>query len=201
MNHYDGEILVDRIRSICKKKNISIAQMEKELKWSQGLISRWSKNSPSIGKIMEVVRYLGVSYEELLGEINSDEEEEDEQETLSHKLYRVTEIGELTWELCDKEFKNLDVQDLLNSNDETDCKIYSSSYENGYFLLIVNREGKGYLEIAVLHSIKGRIVYQDQEPEEWLENLLNLIDQDEYEEWNNMRTKYYIRQFMVTDFR
>lgn len=201
MKHYDGEILVDRIRSICKKKGISIAQMEKELKWSQGLISRWSKNSPSISKIMEVVRYLGVSYEELLGEIDSDEDEEDEQETLSHKLYQVTEMGELAWELCDKEFKNPDVQDLLNSNDDTDCKIYSASYENGYFLLIVNREAKGHLEIAVLHSIKGRAVYQDQEPEEWLETLLNLIDQDEYEEWNNMRTKCYISQFMVTDFR
>ena len=39
---------------------------------------------------------------------------------LSHKLYQVTEMGELTWEPCDKEFKNPDVQGLLNSSDEAD---------------------------------------------------------------------------------
>lgn len=200
MNQYDGEILVDRIRNICKKKGISIAQMEKELKWSQGLISRWSKNSPSIGKVMDVVRYLGVSYEELLGEIDSDEQQEEEKETLSHKLYHVTEMGDIAWELCDKEFKNSDVRELIDSKGETSCKIYAAPFESGYFLLVVNRENSGQLEIAVLHSIKGRIVYQDQEPGEWLEELLEFIDQDEYEQWNNMRAKHYIRQFMGTDF-
>lgn len=201
MAHYDGELLVERIRDICRKKQISIAQMEKELKWSQGLISRWTKNSPSIGKIMEVVSYLGVSYEELLGEGDSEDEENDGRvETLFEKLYRTTEMGKLIWEVCDDDFDNIDVQSLLRQNENEGCKIYYTPYEKGFFLLILKREDKETMEIGVLRNHKARVEYQDPDTEEWLEELLELIDQEEYEEWNKLKTKYYVEQFMRTDF-
>lgn len=99
--HYDGEALVERIRHICKEKGISIAQMEKELSWSQGLISRWTKNSPSIGKVMEVIQYLEVDYKAILGEI-AFTDESPEKEELSERLFRATEMGNLEWDICDK---------------------------------------------------------------------------------------------------
>lgn len=201
MIRYDGEALVERIRNICRKKQISIAQMEKDLKWSQGLISRWTKNSPSIGKIMEVVSYLGVSYEELLGGGDFENEENSSKgETLSQKLYRTTDMGGLVWEVCDENFNNICVQDLLKQTENRNCKIYYSSFEKGFFLLILNREDEELLEIGVLRNSKARIEYQEQESDEWLEELLELIDQEEYEEWNKLKTKYYVEQFMRTDF-
>ncbi len=201
MTRYDGEALVERIRNICRKKQISIAQMEKDLKWSQGLISRWTKNSPSIGKIMEVVGYLEVSYEELLGEGNfENEENSNKEETLFQKLYRTTDMGELVWDVCDENFNNIDVQDLLRQTENGNCKIYYTSFEKGFFLLILNRENKEVLEIGVLRNSKARIEYQEQDSDEWLEELLELIDQEEYEEWNKLKTKYYVEQFMRTDF-
>lgn len=199
MTRYDGEALVERIRNICRKKQISIAQMEKDLKWSQGLISRWTKNSPSIGKIMEVVGYLGVSYEELLGKGDSDDAENGGRaETLFEKLYRITDMGKLVWEVCDENFDNIDVQNLLRQNEG--CKIYNASYEKGFFLLILKREDKETLEIGVLRNNKAKVEYQDSDTEEWLEELLELIDQEEYEEWNISKTKYFVEQFMRTDF-
>lgn len=201
MTRYDGEALVERIRNICRKKQISIAQMEKDLKWSQGLISRWAKNSPSIGKIMEVVGYLEVSYEELLGGDNFENEGDSSKvETLFQKLYRTTDIGELVWDVCDENFNNIDVQDLLRQTENGNCKIYYTSFEKGFFLLILNRESREVLEIGVLRNIKARIEYQEQDSDEWLEELLELIDQEEYEEWNKLKTKYYVEQFMRTDF-
>jgi len=200
MTRYDGEALVERIRNICRKKQISIAQMEKDLEWSQGLISRWTKNSPSIGKIMEVVGYLEVSYEELLGEGNFENEGNSKVETLSQKLYRTTDMGELVWDICDENFNNISVQDLLKQDEKGNCKIYYTSFEKGFFLLILNRENIEGLEIAVLHNSKARIEYQEQDSDECVEELLGLIDQEEYEEWNKLKTKYYVEQFMRTDF-
>ena len=66
--------------------------------------------------------------------------------------------------------------------------------------MILNREDEELLEIGVLRNSKARIEYQEQESDEWLEELLELIDQEEYEEWNKLKTKYYVEQFMRTDF-
>lgn len=173
----------------------------KRLKMEPRLISRWTKNSTSIGKIMEVVSYLGVSYEELLGKGDFEDEENDGRvETLFEKLYHTTEMGKLIWEVCDEDFDNIDVQNLLRQNGNEGCKIYNTSYEKGFFLLILKREDKETLEIGVLRNHKARIEYQDPDTEEWLEELLELIDQEEYEEWNKLKTKYYVEQFMRTDF-
>jgi len=198
MTCYDGDILVENIRKICKEKEISIAQMEKDLKWSQGLISRWTKNSPSIGKIIEVINYLNVSYEELLGKIESGEYKEKDDESLSHKLYDVTNMGKLEWKLYREDFQNEDIQELLLEEEE--CRVYYASYEAGLFLLILNREGQGGLEIGATHSKKGKIIYSLEDTDEWIEELLKIVDQNEYDRWSEMKTKYYIKRFMRTDF-
>lgn len=197
MANFDGEILVDRIRNICKQKGISIAQMEKDLKWSQGLISRWTKNSPSVYKIMDVVRYLDVGYEELLGQINLAEDIHSENYSFTQKLYEVTVKGGLEWELWNVQFPNEDIERLIS---EEGKKVYYSSYENGYFLLIVCEENEGCLEVGAIYGENGRILYQDEEIKKWKERLLEQVDQKEYIIWNELKTTYFIRQFMRTDF-
>lgn len=198
MTHYDGEILVDRIRNLCREKGISVAQMEKDLTWSQGLISRWTKNSPSVGKIMEVVHYLGVSYEELLGNSTFTDNNNSVQETLSQKLYRVTNSGKLFWSLCDKNFENIDVQNLLEENEN--CKVYCTVHEKGFFLLIINHEEEASLELGALRSLDGRLKYPIQDADIWTERLLELIDESTYEQWDKIKTTYFIEQFMQADF-
>ena len=60
--------LVRAIRFICKKQNVSVSQMEADLGFSPGLISRWNKTktSPSFDKIAAIMEYLGVTYDELM---------------------------------------------------------------------------------------------------------------------------------------
>lgn len=199
MARYDGEILVERIRDKCKEKGISIAQMEKDLAWSQGLISRWTKNSPSVGKIMEVVSYLGISYEDLLGEGTPVNVNTDKEESLSEKLYRLTEVGKLEWDLCDEDFANEDVQELVKQHIKGNCKIYCASYERGFFLLIANMEEADVLQIGALRNMRGHIHYIEQDNESWMEKMLKLIDQDGYEEWDKVKTEYYVNQFMQNE--
>ena len=198
MTDYNGVLLVERIRKICRTKGISIAQMEKALDWSQGLISRWTKNSPSIAKVMAVVQYLGVTYEDLLGDINSKSDSTNEKRWLSRKLYEVTEKGGMRWQAWDRDFQNDNVQMLLDSGEN--CKVFFSAYQNGRFLVVLNKDYDGDLVLGALCGQKGKILYTDDEPEEWLEKLLEKIDQKEFDIWNEKKTKYYIEKFMQTEF-
>lgn len=198
MSNYNGEALVERIRRICKSKGISIAQMEKDLNWSQGLISRWTKSSPSVGKILDVVTYLGSSFEELFGETDLKEVTHHNEKTFSEKLYEVTQSGGLEWRMWDEEFQHEEIKALMDNGQEN--KIYYTPYENSFFLLIVNKEDIQKLQLGVLYSEKGKIVYQEEKTEIWMEALLGNIDPSEYEIWNNMKTKYIVEQFMRTDF-
>lgn len=54
-----------KIKAICKKKNISICQLEKDLGFAKGYISKLSKSSPSIDNAMKIARYLDVDVNEL----------------------------------------------------------------------------------------------------------------------------------------
>ncbi len=63
----DNKSLVKSIKNLCKKKNILISQLENDLNFGSGLISRWNKSSPSIDKIIEIAKYFKVSVDEVIG--------------------------------------------------------------------------------------------------------------------------------------
>lgn len=58
--------LYENIRNLAAQKKMSIAQLERELDFSNGSISKWNKNSPSVDKIQKVATKLGVSIDELV---------------------------------------------------------------------------------------------------------------------------------------
>jgi transcriptional regulator with XRE-family HTH domain len=59
--------IVTIINELCDTNKISIGQLEKELKFSQGLISRWDKSSPSVDKIVAVADYFHVPVDYVIG--------------------------------------------------------------------------------------------------------------------------------------
>lgn len=59
--------IVEIIKTLCQDNNISIGELEKQLGFSQGLISRWEKNSPSVDKVITVANFFQVSTDYLLG--------------------------------------------------------------------------------------------------------------------------------------
>ena len=197
MSHYDKEALVERIRCVCREKGISIAQMEKDFEWSQGLISRWTKNSPSVDKVLEVIQYLKVDYKTILGELEYTDQGQAEKKEISEKLYYATEAGKLDWKMCKKDFENSEIRSLLKQNEK--CKVYGTLYDKVYFLLIINREEIGTLEIGVVRGSNGKIRYTEQGTDKWMEKLLELIDLDEYDIWDETKTEYYVNQFMQDD--
>lgn len=60
-------MIKDKIRELCKSKNISIPKLESELGISSGTISRWDKSAPTATNLVKVARYFNVTVDELLG--------------------------------------------------------------------------------------------------------------------------------------
>ena len=70
--------MVERIRELCEKKNLTIQKLEIAAGLSNGSISKWEKSDPKVGSLSAVASILGVSMEYLMyGEqkppVNSDE--------------------------------------------------------------------------------------------------------------------------------
>lgn len=63
----DNNIIVDSIKKLCKDKNITVSQLEKEIGLSQGLVSKWMNTTPSLDKIVDIADYFHVSIDEVVG--------------------------------------------------------------------------------------------------------------------------------------
>lgn len=100
------ERLVQNIRVICKEKGITITQLERDLGFSPGLISRWSKStktSPAFDKIVDIIEYLDITYEELMAENSGNRGIKTVNKTstmnngLGKSLVKACMSGELSW--------------------------------------------------------------------------------------------------------
>lgn len=58
--------LKERIQALCKSKNISMNQLETELNFGKGYISKLGKSTPNITKIKQIADYFGVTVDYLM---------------------------------------------------------------------------------------------------------------------------------------
>lgn len=61
-------MLLDKIRDLCAKNNVSVAQLEEGAGLGKKTVFRWNKVSPSSDKLKRVADYFGVTVDELLKE-------------------------------------------------------------------------------------------------------------------------------------
>ncbi|WP_342440612.1 helix-turn-helix transcriptional regulator [Lysinibacillus sp. FSL K6-0075] len=59
--------LVERIRTLCKEKKITIAELERKTGISNGQIRKWGSSIPGIDKLEAIADYFHVSTDFLLG--------------------------------------------------------------------------------------------------------------------------------------
>jgi transcriptional regulator with XRE-family HTH domain len=57
---------LENIQKLCDERDVTIAQLERDLNFGRGSIYKWNKNSPSIDKVQKVAEYFGVSTDFLL---------------------------------------------------------------------------------------------------------------------------------------
>ena len=58
--------MLDRIRQLCKEKEISIADLESQVGFGAGRIGHWKSSMPKADSLFAVAQALGVSVEYLL---------------------------------------------------------------------------------------------------------------------------------------
>ena len=58
-------VIVERIKSLCAERGITLNQMEKEL-GLKGTVARWADHEPSVGKVQMVAQFFGMTVSELI---------------------------------------------------------------------------------------------------------------------------------------
>lgn len=136
--------LVIAIRQVCKKKGVLISQMEADLGFSPGLISRWNKTktSPSFDKIVAIIDYLGITFDELM---SSGVHDASANTTFIHprdkeiceKLLKESECGQMKWmELCKDDPIHIAFEDVFSDWQKYHFHIvYYTSFGKGFFLM------------------------------------------------------------------
>ena len=59
--------LYARLQTLCKERNMTIAELERKAGLGNGVIRKWDRASPTLRTVSAVAECLGVSVDELLG--------------------------------------------------------------------------------------------------------------------------------------
>lgn len=61
-------MLYNRVKQLCTSEGITIAGLERTLKFGNGTIYKWDKSEPTIGKAVAVAEYFGVGLDNLISD-------------------------------------------------------------------------------------------------------------------------------------
>ena len=64
-------MLAENIRSLCREKGITFAELERTVGLGNGTIRRWDSKQPRLDKVRKVAEYFDVSVDDLLAEKDS----------------------------------------------------------------------------------------------------------------------------------
>lgn len=162
------QLLNDNIKQKCKEKGINVTQLEKELHFGTGSISRWGQSSPSIEKVVAVADYFGMTLDEICG-LSQGKEEEAFMECLVDK----TRAGEISWIPCsDGELLNLSF-----CSTQLKCnylELYCANYNVGTFFVGYRED-----ELKLYISLEDNVCVKQNEDLEQLQNLWKEIKEKE----------------------
>ena len=142
----NNEIMLSRIRELCKKNDITVAYLEKIMGMGAGTISRWNKANPSFDKIVSIAKYFKVSIDYLAGyDVDYDSSINIDKNTLkiiNHLLDMTTNVGENESFWTDYKMRQkaeFIVSDLpsMNVDNQDMGKLYYARDEFCYYLLEV----------------------------------------------------------------
>jgi len=69
--------LLERVRTLCYERDMTLASLEKTLGFGNGTLSRWDTSSPSSDKLAKVADFFSVSTDQLLGRELTQKDEKD----------------------------------------------------------------------------------------------------------------------------
>ena len=64
----DGNLLVERIRLLCRQNGTSLTKLETHFGFGNGAIGKWKRNKPPYERLQKVASYFGITVAELTKE-------------------------------------------------------------------------------------------------------------------------------------
>lgn len=185
------EQLVENIRRICRDKHVSIMQMESDLGFSAGLISRWSKTktSPSFDKIVDIMNYLDVTYDDLMGNISMPGVAKSEKDAtglddykMPTQLERLSATGKLIWEKAGEDMPFEVGTDIIFPHmlAYSMHRCYYAPYGKGWFMMSLqySEDSADALITVYMISAAGTKIDKQEQSENQAMKLLRVIDEE-----------------------
>lgn len=99
--------ILERIKELAKSRDISIYQLEEEIKIGRNTIYQWNKRTPSAEKLESVANYFDVSVDYLLGRTDNPSLDRNKQDEVA-ALFRINtaNMDPDTVEEIEEELKN-----------------------------------------------------------------------------------------------
>ena len=107
----DGNLLVERIRLLCRQNGTSLTKLETHFGFGNGAIGKWKKTKPPYERLQKVADYFGITVAELTGE------------TLTNENKPATHEGR---ELTDAE---REVLNYIKGKDEEELKAFLAAFK------------------------------------------------------------------------
>ena len=158
----DSHLLIENIRSLCKKNKVSISRLEADLFLSPGLISRWNKNTPSLDKVADIADYFNVSIDDLIGR-SDNLSNTNKLGRFLFRLYQRSMHSETVWAILNPQSMPKELSGITLPKNFIDnlYGCYYTSYQNGFFILTACHTSDGVLKLAlyILPDIYSQFEY------------------------------------------
>lgn len=155
----DKSLLLPNIKELCENNNTNIHNLEKALKFSTGVISRWDKADPSLSKVIAVAKYFNVSIDDLLSTNNEAYDEFIKSVECMTKNKSVTwKISEYLYDLIEFKAKE-DAEDVpkFESNKQYINDMYDKIF-NDYNSSIKSEDFKSLYSTLEIDSYRTLII-------------------------------------------
>lgn len=207
------EQLVENIRKVCRDKHISIMQMESDLGFSAGLISRWSKTktSPSFDKIVDIMNYLDITYDDLMSGVGlsggakvEKTADGDGDNKILVQLEKGTSNGTLMWERAGEDLPFEVEVDIIFPHMLTydTHRCYYAPYGRGWFMVSVqySEDTADVLTTVYILPSAGMNIEKLEQSEERAMKLLRMIDEESFNTINRITTDKMKEEFLSEAF-
>ena len=135
---FNGESMVENIKTLCREHNIKISDLEKKIGVSKGNISRWAKSCPSpIISLSQIATILNTSVDYILNIECIPPSKSDKNSTLN-TLIEKTINREVEWEkISYTKGKKIPIINCTNEPTyNNNVQAYSSFFKNNHLIFV-----------------------------------------------------------------
>lgn len=195
----DNELLSQSIKRICKDNNMTVSQLEKKLNISAGLISRWSKTSPSLDKIVDIADFFNLSIDEVIGrEIKNGL---DISTKFINKIYEMTSSKKMKWQYITQHDFLIDFPYFDNIDSYEKEEFFFTKYGNGKLILFARYDILDgaidcfEVDIYIQADLESRLVVQQLDKNK-MEELWVYIHAQSFGELDEVKAEKFKSQFL-----